>query len=279
MIKSILVTLDNSQSSESAKELGIHLAKLHNASLTGIGILDEPWIVAPEAIPLGGAAFKVELDTQLLQDARRHVHKLEKTFVEYCKSHQITCSIVDAAGVPTYEIEKFLTEHDILIMGKEANFHFNATEETTFSIKQILKDNPRPIIVTSSDLPNQHSPHVFVAFDGTFASSRALHMALLIGIFKGKTVHIVTVSSDEEEAQNYVNIAAKLCKNHGVTTHLHPITSSHKASKSLLELMDDLKPCLIVMGAFGHGGISHFFRGSCTKDLLRLTHIPLFIFH
>ena len=172
-----------------------------------------------------------------------------------------------------------MTEHDILIMGKEANFHFNGTEEATPSVKQILKDNPRPIIVTSSDLPNQHSSHVFVAFDGTFASSRALHMALLIGIFKGKTVHIVSVSSDEEEAQNYVNIAAKLCKNHGVTTHLHPITSSHKASKSLLELMDDLKPCFIVMGAFGHGGISHFFRGSCTKDLLRLTYIPLFVFH
>ncbi|MBS0272147.1 MAG: universal stress protein [Proteobacteria bacterium] len=279
MIKSILVTLDESQSSESAKKFGVDLAKLHKANLTGIGVLDEPWIAAPEAIPLGGAAFKVELDEQLLHDAKRRVHKLEKNFSSYCTSQNISCSIIDATGVPAYAIEHFMTEHDLLIIGKDSNFHFTATEDTTISVKQIIRDNPRPVIVTGPELSHQGSTHILVAFDGTFASSRALHMALLIGIFKGKTVHIASVSNETDKARDWVNIAAKLCQNHDIKVECHPIKSSEKPAKALLGLCEDLKPSLIVMGAFGHGGISYFFMGSCAKDLLKSTNIPLFVYH
>jgi len=279
VIKSILVALDDSESSESAKKLSIHLAKSHKAFLAGIGILDEPWIAAPEAIPLGGAAFKVELDAQLLEDAKHRVHKIERDFAKECKDQKLECSIIDASGVPAYEIEHFITEHDILLIGKDANFHFTPTETTTVSVKQILRDNPRPVIVTGPKLPNQESSHILVAYDGTFTSSRALHMALLIGIFHKKTVHIASISSDEDEARDQVNTAAKLCHNYGLKPSLHPIATSQRPSSALLDLMEDLKPSLIVMGAFGHGGISYLFMGSCAKDLLKSTNIPLFIFH
>lgn len=279
MIKSILVALDESPSSESAKKLGIQLAQYYKASLSGIGILDEPWIATPEAIPLGGAAFKVELDQELLSDARQHVRKLEEAFVDLCKSQNVPCSIIDTTGIPAYEIEHFLIEYDMLIIGKDADFHFNPTQETTIPVRQFLKDNPRPMIVTGKHLPYQENPHVLVAFDGTLVSSKALHMAILMGIFKEKTVHIASVSKDEEEARDRVTIAAKLCQNHGIRTHLYPLTTSLKPAKALLELAADLKPSLIVMGAYGHGGLQHFFWGSCAEDMLQSTDIPVFFFH
>ena len=198
MIKSILVILDDSESSESAKKLGISLAKSNKASIAGIGILDAPWVTAPEAIPLGGAAFKVDLDEKILESAKHRVHALEQKFMDYCKSQKVAASIIDATGVPSEEIEHFATEFDVLVMGKDVNFHFSPTQETTASVKQILKDSPRPIFVTSPQLPNQDKPHVLVGFDGTFASSRALHMAILMGIFKDKTLHIASVSENEE---------------------------------------------------------------------------------
>ena len=279
MIKSILVILDDSESSESAKKLGVNLAKANKASVVGIGILDAPWITAPEAIPLGGAAFKVDLDEKILENAKHRVHALEQKFMNYCKSQNISASIIDAIGVPSEEIENFATEFDVLVMGKDANFHFSPTQEATISVKQILKNSPRPIFVTSPHLPNQDNPHVLVAFDGTFASSRALHMAILMGIFKGKNLHIAAVSEDEAQARYWINIAFKLCHNHGIKAHLHPIASAQKPSIALLELIEDLSPSLIVMGAYGHSGIRAFFMGSCAKDLLKETDIPLFIFH
>src|ERR1700722_2508250 len=107
MIKSILVILDETESSESAKKLGVEWAKSYKASLSGIGILDAPWITAPEAIPLGGAAFKVDLDTKVLETAKRRVHGVEHKFMDYCKSQKISASIIDATGIPFEEIEHF----------------------------------------------------------------------------------------------------------------------------------------------------------------------------
>lgn len=279
MIKSILVALDESLSSESAKKMAIHMAKDYGSSLTGIGILDEPWIAAPEAIPLGGAAFKVELDEQLLADAKRHVHRLEKNFLDFCRNHNVSGSVIDATGVPSYEIEHFMVEHDLLIIGKDADFHFNPAQNTAIPVRQLLKDNPRPIIVTGAELPHEKSKNLLVAFDGTFAASRSLHMALLLGLFKGKTVHIANVSQSEEEARDKVNMGAKLCKNHGVTTHLYPLVSQEKPEKALLNLCEDIKPSLIVMGVYGHGAISHLFWGSCADNLLKSTLIPIFFYH
>jgi len=279
MIKSILVILDDSESSESAKKFGVDLAKSNNASIAGIGILDAPWITAPEAIPLGGAAFKVDLDEKILEGAKHRVHVLEQKFMDYCKQQKVEVSIIDAIGIPSEEIEHFSTEFDVLIIGKDANFHFSPVQDTTVSVKQLLKDSPRPLFVTSPRLPNQDSSHVLIAFDGTFASSRALHMAILMGIFKDKTPHIASISEDEEQARHQVSIALKLCQNHGLKPHLHPIASAKKPSIALLKLIEDLTPSLIVMGAYGHGGIRAFFMGSCTKDLMKEIDIPFFVFH
>jgi nucleotide-binding universal stress UspA family protein len=279
MIKNILTALDDSQSSDSARKLSVHMAKSYKATVTGIGILDEPWIAAPEAIPLGGAAFKVDLDQRLLQEAKHRVHKLEKSFETYCKSEGASCNIIDATGVPAYEIENFLTEYDLLVIGKNADFHFNLTQETALSIRHLLQNNPRPVIVTGPTLPNPTSSHVLVAFDGTIASSKALHMALLMGIFKGKTVHIASVHTDEEDARDLVNTASKLYQNHGITAHIHPIASSQKPAKVLMELIEDIKPSFLVMGAYGHGGLAYLFIGSCAKDLLKQTDVPIFFYH
>jgi nucleotide-binding universal stress UspA family protein len=274
-----LVILDESKSSESAKKLSLNLAKTHKASLTGIGILDAPGITMPEAIPLGGVAFKVDLDEKLLEKAQHRIHDLEQKFINYCASQQVSASVIDATGIPSEEIEYFSTEFDALVIGKDANFHFSSAKDITISVKQILKDSPRPIFVTSPKLPNQDNPHVLIAFDGTLASSKALHMAILMGILKGKILHIASVSENEEKVRYWVSNALKLCKNHDLKAHVHPIVSVQKPSTALLELMTDLHPSLIVMGAYGHSGIRAFFMGSCAKDLLQETDIPLFVFH
>ena len=57
LLKSILVGLDGSPSSEAAVELGIQWAKHLNALLAGLGILDEAAIRTPEAEPTGGGYY------------------------------------------------------------------------------------------------------------------------------------------------------------------------------------------------------------------------------
>ncbi len=167
----------------------------------------------------------------------------------------------------------------MLMIGKDANFHFTAAAETGVSITQLLHDNPRPVILTGNSIPYEKSKNILVTYDGTSASSRALHMAILLGIFKGKKVHVTNISTEEEKTTNLVSSAAKLLKNHGIDCETHPIVSSDAPAQAIMELSDALKPYMIVMGAFGHGGIAALFRGSCTKELLKESKIPMFMHH
>ncbi len=279
MIKNIMVALDDSESSESAKKFSQQLAKVHKSTITGIGVVDEMWVATPEALPLGGAAFKAELDEKLLEDAKKRVHHLEKTLTDECKSQSIPCKVIDASGFPVSEIEQFLIDADLLIIGKNADFHFGQSTETAGSVKQLIKDNPRPVIVSGPTLPNQSSTHVVVAFDGTFAASRSLHTAILLGMFKGKIVHIVYASPHEKEAQEKVDAAIKLCQNHGIQAQPQVVITKDRPSKAILGVLEEVKPSLLVVGAYGHGGISHLFFGSCVKDLLQSTDVPIFVYH
>ena len=51
MIKSMVVAIDSTESSARAQEYALTLAKRYNAELTGIAVLDVPWITAPMATP------------------------------------------------------------------------------------------------------------------------------------------------------------------------------------------------------------------------------------
>jgi nucleotide-binding universal stress UspA family protein len=279
MIKNILVALDASPGSISAQTLAIQLAETHKAALTGIGIVDEPWINSPEAIPLGGMAFVVERDEQLLIETKKHVLELEESFINSCKTKGLPHSIIDVMGVPADEIERCLVEYDLLVIGKDASFHFNNPTPPTSSVRQLIKDNPRPLIVTGKALPNQDKPNVLVTFDGTFSASRSLHMALLTGFLRKKTVHIVSVGPNEILLKEQIKAAAKLCQEHGVHPHLHPRVSENEASKILLEEIEKIHPSLLVLGAYSHGELNHFFWGSCAEELLQATDTPTFFFH
>lgn len=279
MIKAILTALDTSPASQTACELSIRLAKLTHATLSGIGIIDEPWVSFSEAIPLGGSSFKTEIDKKRIADMKHKVHDLEKAFKKLCEDQKVSCSVLDVVGFPSQQIEYFLTEYDLLIIGKDASFHFTPPHGTGPAVRQLIKDNPRPLIVTGTDLPSSQNKEVLVAFDGGFEASRSLHMALFLELLDNKTVHIVTVGAEEESVRATLETASRFCLNHGIKAHLHPSVTYDKAAPVILGLIKDITPSLLVLGAYGHGEIDRFLWGSCAEELLMATEVPVFFFH
>jgi len=277
MIRSILLALDESQASKTAQKFAISMAKKLNAHIAGIGVLDEPWITAPEAVPLGAAAFKVELDTQLLDDAKHRIHALEAGFKKAATDAGCDYHVIDAEGFPVEEIERAIVAHDILVLGRDANFHFFPLRGMAVSVEQLLKDSPRPIILTSAEETSGKS--VIFAYDGSLASARAIHMAILLDVHKGKDVHIVTINSEQKIADGKADKIRILCERHGIKSTVHAIESSDKAGGILERLGQELNAELIVMGAYGHSGLASFFKGSVMKDLVNNGKIPLFLYH
>src|SRR6478609_675006 len=100
MIKKILLVLDNSKPGVKAQEYAIHLATQHKAPLTGVGIIDTPWITAAQPEPLGGAAFKIHRDDVVLRQSQEHVESLLLEFKKGCHKAKIEHQALEAEGFP-----------------------------------------------------------------------------------------------------------------------------------------------------------------------------------
>ena len=103
MLKSILVGLDGSASSAAAVELGIQWAKRFNALLVGIGIVDDTTIYTPDAETFG-VDYHWEQDEQRIKEASHKVKQLLASFAERCTEADISCNVLQDAGLPYEEI-------------------------------------------------------------------------------------------------------------------------------------------------------------------------------
>ncbi|SCY97333.1 universal stress protein [Microvirga guangxiensis] len=81
MLRSILIALDGSPSSLQAAGLGLELARHHKAHVDGLGIVNSAWIQRPEAVPVGGMAYKTALDLKELQSAAERVDAVLRDLV------------------------------------------------------------------------------------------------------------------------------------------------------------------------------------------------------
>ena len=148
---------------------------------------------------------------------------------------------------------------------------------TSAVVKQLLKDNPRPVILTGT--ADDVGKDIVIAYDGSLASSRTIHMAILLDLFKFCTPHIITVASTKPEAKQVMKLAVQLFERHSLKPELHPVGSTGRPSGEILTLADKLDTSMIVMGSYGHRGIQSLFLGSCTNDLLKNTRYPFFMSH
>ena len=82
MLKKLLVVLDSSKAGNAAQDLAINIAKQKQAQLTGIGVLDTPWITAAQPEPLGGAAYKLHRDDEVIKQSHKQVTHMLDEFKE-----------------------------------------------------------------------------------------------------------------------------------------------------------------------------------------------------
>ena len=277
MIKRIVLVLDGSEAGKVACAYAIDLAKKHHAELLGVAILDTPWLTAAQPEPLGGSAFKVFRDEEIIDATQSNIERVLQEFKAQCAQEEVSCQALEIEGFPANEIEIASYQGDVLVVGKTTDFHFDLDADSDVTVKHIAHDNPRPLLVIPK-IPEKNGV-ILVAYDGEIASSRALHMFLLLNLSKGKHLHIVNVSHNSENGEELVSLAVNLCKAHGVKAESHILKGKASPEKALLELAEQMKPEMIVLGAFGHTLLRDVFFGSCSKTILKESTFPLFIHH
>lgn len=285
MIRSALLALDATEASATAREKAIGFCRYVGARsdgpgcpihLTGVAVVDRPDIERPEIAPIGGGAFKADRDETLLQEAREKVARILDDFEAHCREAGVPCSTIRSEGYPHEQIERAACQHDVILIGRDTNFHFQTRDQTCDTLLRLVRDHPRPIIVTPErDLGGRS---IVIAYDGSLQASRALHVWILLGLRRKETeVHVISIHRDEAEAQRLCDEAAALLNHHDIPVTAHPIVSKEKVVSVLNERLPDLEPRMIVMGAFGTSGLRARFFGSTTLAMIADCPYPLFL--
>jgi nucleotide-binding universal stress UspA family protein len=278
MLKSILVGLEDSASTERATELALELAQAQGASLLGLAIIDEPDIKAGAAMGIGGASYKHQRDEALMVEAHQRAREFERRFLERCKSSPVAARVAEVTGRPAETILAELEHHDLVMLGRDANFQFETEAHDTRTWDMIMHKAGKPVIVVPGE-PTPPARRAIVAYDGSLAATRALQAFAASGLGQTLELHVVTVNDSGAVAWELATLAVDTLKGLGLTAELHNVVSMLPIADALLETATKLDAAMIVMGSFAHSRLRNFFRGSVTQQLVEKTTIPLFLTH
>lgn len=277
MLRSILVTLDATPASSAAQRQAIDLAKRHDCQITGVAILDRAHITAPTAVGIGGMAYKQHRDQVKLAEAKAFLERLEHGFEESCEAIGAKWQVIEAEGVPHKLLEEESGRHDLLVIGKDTDFHFDFDPSTAETVQRLLRDNPRPLLVC----PEQASADgpVLIAYDGSVRASRTVHMLALLGHARGRPMSVLSIADERSQAETRARYATEFLAKHEYEVTAHGIESRAEPADIILAQAETLGATQIVMGASGHSPLHDFFLGSTTKRLLSACPCTLFVHH
>lgn len=272
MIKRILIPLDPSPYSKSTLNLACIIAKVYDAELTGLVILDIPGIeesIGP--IPMGGLYYAEKLEKEKKEEAQKRIEGLLKDFEKKCVKEKIKYQVAERQGSPSNQILKESIYYDLVMIGLRTYFNFETSEEYGASLDNLLKESITPIygipeIIPFADKPDRKI-RILLAFDGSPLAARAMQRFTQLVDPDLFEITLLNASEDREEGDFILTQAEKYLKSHGIKNIKKEWTSENiidVVEKEYYDKMDGF-----VVGAHAAEGIFDFFVGSLTKFLVK----------
>lgn len=274
MLRQALVIIDDHVNTEKKIAFCARFAKQYKLRLSGLGAVDTQWIQSTQLEPLTGTKFVTNDDEAVVAISRKVQDSLEE-FYHHLHKQGIAVSTMSVEGDPYREIRRLSEEFDILITSSLINFYHDPEEPNFENFLTLARQSVRPLYVVTGQ--PRRTKNVIFAFDGSTVSSRAIHMYIMMGLAKGKNIHLVSVGKDGERVQDLCRQMTRLANAHRLKPETHAIVSDAEPAEKIIEVAEAVNAAEIVLGAFGTSKWNEFLLGSCLKTLLRKSHIPLFI--
>ncbi len=272
----ILVCLDGSKYSRAAAEYATQIAVEHDASLTGVGVIDLPGILrAGGPAPIGAMRSDELSEQHHVKEARQVVAQILIDFEKTCRDKNIRYSIHSEAGTPFREIIEESKFHDFIILGQKTFFRHGVGRERGNTLHRILHNGLTAVFAVPDSV--REIKKVLVAYDNSVQATKAIQMFLLLHIWNRCDITLLNVNSDAARAKQLLDRLGEYVGRYGIQpskVHLRG-----RPDKAILSYIRENEVDLLVMGAYGKRTASEFVFGSATKSLIDRADIPLFIYH
>ena len=220
----ILLGLDGSPYAQAAIEYACQIALGHNATITGVAIIDQPGIQSSSGpVPIGGAHYDVQLEDKLLEETQAKAKAILDNFARICDDRKINAVLHADTGNPVSEIIEESKFHDFIVIGKRTSFGYD-TNETYGTLERVLKNGLIPVLAVPDSV--SEIKKVLVAYDNSIPASKAVHMFLLLGIWRACDITLLTVNDDAAAAQELLGNLGGFFESYGIKPTL-AIQSGH----------------------------------------------------
>jgi nucleotide-binding universal stress UspA family protein len=280
MIKRILIPLDPSPFTESALKIGTTMAKMNQAELTGLVVLDIPGIeksIGP--VPLGGLHYAEKIEKAKLKEAEERIQQLQEKFKNICEKEGVSYRLAEQQGSPSERIIQESIFYDAILIGMRTFFHFETQDSPGDSLEKILDETITPVYAVPEklDLPNVplEKIRVLIAFDGSLPSARALQRFAQLAPVDIFEVQLLISEEDEEKAKYYLNEAEAYLKLHNVNDIEKEWIKGNIKDAIDQKYLDWAH--VIVVGAHSKSGLFKFMVGSLTQHLIKMAKKPILI--
>ncbi|WGF93787.1 universal stress protein [Aequorivita marisscotiae] len=271
-MKRILVPTDFSEQAENALKVAITLAKKHNSEIYVLHSMEMPLHLATSS------------DSGNLPESLFFIKLVEKRFSELRQKPYLQ-------GITLYEtighdeiyedIETTCAKNniDLIVMGSTGASGFKEMFVGS-NTEKVVRTSKIPVLVIKNNHPDFKVNDFIFATDFSEDGRGALDKAQKFAKKVGAKMHLLFVNTPGNfhtsvEAQK---IMENFVRGMGVENYTLNIFNDNSVEKGILNFANHINAQLIGMGTHGRKGISHFFNGSISEDMVNHANMPVITF-
>lgn len=253
MIKRILITLGKSEYSKTAIEIGLQIAKIHHAELSGTVVLDSESLKKTiGSVPARATKLAQKMEKSQHLEAKKYIKALLKNFSKKCTAAGIQHRETDFQGTMGKMIIHHSKFFDLVISGLKSDFGFIAHSDLKEkpSLFDLLDQTVTPILgipyLCNLHLTNNKNLKVLICLDDSIPTAHALQRFIPLVKPSKCEVTLLTSSKKKENADYILEHSEQFLKAHKFI-NINPIWTKQPITVTLkdefLEWSD-----LIVLG-------------------------------
>ncbi|APY11230.1 universal stress protein UspA [Seonamhaeicola sp. S2-3] len=272
-MKKILVPTDFSSQSENALKVAAQLARKFNCEIYLLHMLEMPlqkvdplnsYSDLPEAVyfmKLAQQKFETLLEKDYLKDLIVHeavdFHEIFKGVYKACKKFEIDLVVMGSHGASGFKELLIGSNTEKVVRTSEVPVLVIKKEHNVFNVEQF---------VFASDFKEESKVPFLKALKFAALFETEIHLLMVVTANK-----FVTTAEAKERIQGFLDaVTPNYCSIH--------IYNDISIESGVMNFSQSIEADLIGMSTHGRQGISHFFNGSISEDLVNHARRPVITF-
>jgi nucleotide-binding universal stress UspA family protein len=276
-IKKIMIPTDGSDYAKTAIEYGIYIAKLLDAELTGLNVMDIRLIQGPVFTDISGSVGLPPYQEflPLLQDSLgERAGSILQTFKTRCEEAGFHPEIKKSVGVIDETIVEEGKNADLILLAQRGeHFHLSGGAILGSTAESVVRKAGKPVMVTPAKFMEIES--MGLAYDGSGPAENALKLAVELNEQTSWPLSIIIITSDHTVGANLTQKIEDFLEPYKIDSTI--IILQGKEEREIIKFIQEGSVELMVMGAYGHNRLRELILGSTTSYVIRKSTIPVLL--